>query len=67
MKQLTQCPHCSAIWTMEEMDWQECFACGWPANVIDNEADENINDNDNADDPDYDPTKFMKWKNKKKK
>jgi len=36
------CPQCSAVWTMEEIDWQECFACGYPdANIFDDENDEN--------------------------
>lgn len=25
-----QCPYCSAIWGMEEIDEQYCGACGYP-------------------------------------
>ena len=32
MPMLTECPHCNSIWTMEEIDWQECDACGYPQN-----------------------------------
>jgi Zn ribbon nucleic-acid-binding protein len=27
---LLQCPNCQAVWSMEEIDWQECDACGYP-------------------------------------
>lgn len=29
---MNQCPNCCAIWTLEEIDWQQCDACGWPNN-----------------------------------
>jgi len=25
-----ECPHCQAHWGIEEIDWQQCDACGWP-------------------------------------
>jgi ribosomal protein S27AE len=28
--QLAECPNCGAQWCMEEMDWQECYGCGYP-------------------------------------
>lgn len=24
------CPNCGAIWGTEEMDWNDCFSCGYP-------------------------------------
>jgi Zn ribbon nucleic-acid-binding protein len=27
---LTECPNCNAIWSMEEIDEQYCYACGYP-------------------------------------
>jgi Zn ribbon nucleic-acid-binding protein len=39
---LTECPNCNAIWTMDEIDWQSCFACGYPNHdEDDNEAELN--------------------------
>ena len=26
----TRCPNCSAEWSWEEIDAQECFYCGYP-------------------------------------
>lgn len=25
-----ECPCCGSLWGLEEIDWQECDACGWP-------------------------------------
>ena len=27
---LDQCPHCDAMWGIEEMSFQECDCCGYP-------------------------------------
>ena len=25
-----ECPHCQAVWGIEEIDFQECDSCGYP-------------------------------------
>jgi hypothetical protein len=25
-----QCPNCFAVWSIEEIDWNNCDACGYP-------------------------------------
>lgn len=53
---ILECPNCSSIWGMEEIDWQNCDACGWPDNEDDDEDtgwDEGDED-DNPDDEDLD-------------
>lgn len=37
---ITSCPDCGAAWSMDEMDWECCFSCGFP-NKEDNEAELN--------------------------
>lgn len=27
---LDGCPNCGCWWGVEEMDWEQCDACGWP-------------------------------------
>lgn len=49
-----KCPNCGCIWGLEEMDWYECFACGYPDN--DKEEDDLddsgvFDDEDDSDDP----------------
>lgn len=34
-----QCPNCSANWGIEEIDFQECDACGYPNCDDDDEPD----------------------------
>lgn len=41
----TSCPNCGVIWGIDEMDWNNCYACGWP-------------DNDDEYDDDYDPDEY---------
>jgi Zn ribbon nucleic-acid-binding protein len=36
---LTECPNCGAVWGFEEIDSQECFCCGYPANEEDYDDD----------------------------
>ncbi len=36
----TQCPNCGAIWGFEEIQFQECDACGYPFNYESDEDDE---------------------------
>ena len=26
------CPNCGAIWGTDEIDWNQCYSCGYPAN-----------------------------------
>ncbi len=52
MEQLLQCPNCSAVWGMEEIDWQCCDACGYPLSM-----DTEYDDFGPDDDPDNDPNK----------
>jgi len=40
MSKFRECPHCPAIWGQEEIDFQECGACGYPNNEIDFEPEE---------------------------
>ena len=30
MRNLTDCPNCSAVWGFDEIQDQECDACGYP-------------------------------------
>jgi hypothetical protein len=30
-EEYTECPHCGAMWTQEEIDWQNCDYCGYPS------------------------------------
>ena len=34
------CPNCAAIWRMNEIDMNHCFACGWPDDDDDNYYDD---------------------------
>jgi hypothetical protein len=38
------CPHCGEPWSVVEVQEQECFACGWPRPV--DEEDDGIEDSD---------------------
>lgn len=42
-RRLLACPNCSAVWGFDEIEDQECGACGYPNN----------DDNDDECDPDY--------------
>lgn len=33
------CPNCGAVWGMEEIDFQECWACGYPEHEQDGDDD----------------------------
>jgi hypothetical protein len=35
---LLECPNCNAIWGFDEIQFQQCDACGWP--YIDDEDDD---------------------------
>lgn len=41
MKALTECPHCPAVWTFDEIQYQRCFDCGWP-DVDDDDEEEDF-------------------------
>lgn len=34
------CPNCQAIWGLEELDWGQCDACGYPHHADDEDPDE---------------------------
>ena len=36
---IDQCPHCQAAWGFEEIEFEECYSCGWP-NVQDDDIDQ---------------------------
>lgn len=46
MSLLLACPNCAAIWGSEEIDEQQCYACGYP-----NQCE----DDDDFDDGDHEP------------
>ena len=37
MSKYRECPHCPAIWDFNEIEDQQCGACGWPD--VDEETD----------------------------
>ena len=42
---LLECPNCNAIWGFDEIQFQQCDACGWPY----------ISEDDDFDELDYEP------------
>jgi len=47
----TKCPNCGCLWGVEEMDWGECFACGYPDINDDYDDDFGIDNDDDSLDP----------------
>jgi Zn ribbon nucleic-acid-binding protein len=41
----TECPQCGAQWTLEEIEWQQCDACGYPDE--DEAFDDDFDDDEN--------------------
>lgn len=52
---LTECPNCSSIWGFDEMEWQECFCCGYPRNEDLDEWDDDACDDEDGEYEKEDP------------
>ena len=50
MSRLTHCPNCEAVWGFDEIQFQECDACGYPTAEADYSSDEDYE----GDEWDYD-------------
>lgn len=37
---IAECPNCGAIWGLEEIDWGQCDACGYPYHEDEDGEDE---------------------------
>lgn len=35
----TECPNCGALWGFDEIEFQECDACGYPNNIQDDDEE----------------------------
>lgn len=36
---LTECPNCQCVWGFDEIQFGECYACGYPNHDEDNDDD----------------------------
>jgi hypothetical protein len=52
MVDFTCCPNCSAVWTIEEIEEQNCAACGYPDNDEDEFDPDYVGPDDEGSEPD---------------
>jgi hypothetical protein len=70
----TECPNenCGAIWGFDEMQTNQCYACGWPYNKdveydedgADPQYEDDVKDpeaTDDVRDPDPEDADYFKW------